>query len=449
MDLELAVVNGDVVFPWGVRSGLNIGMAEGKIVRLTSEPIDAQRVLDATGQFVFPGFIDTHTHIGFAGIDDEIATETKGAVVGGITTCLIYYRQLEVYGENLKSFIQQGAASAYVDFGVHLGMLIDDHLAQVREINRELGISSFKMYTCYKDGELAPFGVRGEDDGFMVDAFRILAEIPNSVVNVHSENDDVYLRRLQTLKAGKVSGTPLQQWSWTRPPFGEAEAISRVAMFARLANARVFIPHVGSQAALEACVKARSEGTKLHFETCPHYLLLNAEGEGHVQYAKVNPPVREESDRLAMLQALREGIVDTVGTDHATIPLDGKVGKSVWSARPGFPGLDTMVPALMDLVTSGVLAPEALARATDRSARLFSLTNKGRIEVGLDADLTICDPHVTRKIVAEELASWSDLSVFEGMSMTGWPSFTILRGRVVAEAGNLVGEHSGRYVERR
>ena len=449
MELEIAVVNGDVVFPWGVRQGINIGIAQGKIVHLTSEPISAHRMIDARGKFVFPGFIDTHTHIGFAGIEDEIATETRGAIVGGVTTCLIYYRQLEPYGENLRDFIRRGAASAFVDFGVHLGMLIDDHLAHVRDLNRELGISSFKMYTCYKDGELAPFGVRGEDDGFMVDAFRVLAEIPNSVVNVHSENDDVYLRRLQTLKAGKVSGTPLQQWSWTRPPFGEAEAISRVAMFARLANARVFIPHVGSQAALDACVKARAEGTKLHFETCPHYLLLNAEGEGHVQYAKVNPPVREESDRLAMLQALRDGVVDTIGTDHATIPLDGKVGQSIWGARPGFPGLDTMVPSLIHLVTSGALAPEDLARATDRSARLFNLSNKGRIEVGLDADLTICDPHVKRTVTADELPSWSDLSVLEGMSLTGWPSCTILRGRVVAESGEVVGESSGEYVERR
>lgn len=448
MQAEIAINHGDVVFPWGVRSDVSIAVSAGTTVGIAADPYEADQIIDATGQLVFPGFIDTHTHIGFSGSNAELATETAGAAAGGITTCLIYYRQLARYGEDLRSFIAQGERLSSVDFGVHLGILTDDHLEQVEELSSELGITSFKMYTCYKDGELAQFGVRGEDDGFILDALTLLATIPGAVVNVHSENDDIYGRRLRALKAGRVSGSVLRQWSWARPPFGEAEAIARVAFLARLAGATVFIPHVGSSAALDACREAQAAGTKLHLETCPHYLLLDADGEGQVQYAKVNPPVREAGDRLAIQQALKSGGIDTVGTDHAAVPLAGKQGKSAWEARPGFPGVDTMVPALLHLVSSGILTPESLASATERSAKLFGLTSKGRIEVGLDADFTICDLGASREVAAAAFPSCSDLSVYEGMRLTGWPSWTILRGAVVARNGEITRPQSGRYLKR-
>ena len=259
MPADLAINHGDVVFAWGVQRDVSVAVSDGLIAGISAVPFDAEQVIDARGQLVFPGFIDTHTHIGFSGSATEFATETAGAAAGGITTCLIYYRQLERYGGDLRGFIAQGERESSVDFGVHLGMLTDEHLGQVQGLVDEFAITSFKMYTCYKDGELEQFGVRGEDDGFILDALTLLARIPGSVVNVHSENDDIYARRLRELKAGKIGGSLLRQWSWARPPFGEAEAIARVSLLARQAGATVFIPHVGSAAALDACRQARAD----------------------------------------------------------------------------------------------------------------------------------------------------------------------------------------------
>ncbi len=444
---DLTIEGGRIVTPHGVYEA-NLGIEAGKIATVSSHALRAQESLDATGKLVLPGMIDTHMHIGFHSEDTEFLTETRGAVVGGITTAMIYYRRLTPYGEDLAAFIERGRRQSYVDFGVHLGILTDEHMRAASDLARQFGITSFKMYTCYKDKELEPFGVRGEDDGFMLDAFSRLAEIPGAVVNVHSENNDIYERRAAALRRGEAVGTPLEQWSWARPPLGEVEAVERVALFAREAGAAVFIPHVGSLRALEACRSAQALGTNLRVETCPHYLLLSTSSPGSAQYAKVNPPVRSERDRQAMVEALARGQCDTVGTDHAAIFRDGKADLEVWRQRPGFPGVDVLLPALMELVHRGDLPLERVAALPANAARIFGLRGKGRLEVGCDADIVVVDPARSRRVEAATLASASDLSVYEGMTLTGWPTATLVRGRLTALAGEVVSEQSGAYLRR-
>jgi dihydropyrimidinase len=445
--LDLAIEGGRVVTPGGVRE-MNVGVAGGRIATLSTQGLAARTSLDASGLLVLPGMIDTHMHIGFHSDETEVATETAGAAVGGITTALIYYRRLTPYGDDLEEFIERGRRQSVVDFAVHLGILTDEHMHAARSLSERFGITSFKMYTCYKDKELEAFGVRGEDDGFMLDAMSVLARIPGAVVNVHSENNDIYEHRAKALRRGEVPGTPLEQWSWTRPPIGEAEAVQRVALLAREAGAELFIPHVGSKAALDACRAARAAGTNLHVESCPHYLLLDAAMPGPVQYAKVNPPVRAASDRSVMVGAVARGEVDTIGTDHAAIFLEGKANRPVADARPGFPGVDVMLPALMELVHRGDLPLERLAELPARSAAIFGLRGKGRLEVGYDADLVLVDPARARTVRAAELRSASDLSVYEGMTLTGWPTATLVRGQVVARDGEVVRADNGAYVRR-
>jgi dihydroorotase (multifunctional complex type) len=447
MQYDVSIIGGKVVFPDGVQE-VNIGIQGGRIAAIASGDLDARTVVRAHGKLVLPGFIDPHVHIGFADEQNEFRTETSGAAVGGVTTVMVYYRRLQPYGADLEDFISLGASQAHVDFGLHLGMLLDEHLEEAQNLSDRFGITSFKMYTAYKDKELQGNGVRGEDDGYIVDAMEVLAKIPGAVVNVHCENDDIYMRRLQVLKGQGRSGHPLALWSWARPPIGEAEAIQRVAMFARNAGTTVYIPHVGSRMALEAVRLARQLGTHIHFETCPHYFLLHDAMEGHARYAKVNPPVRSDADRQEILAALRSGECDTVGTDHATIFLEGKQGKEVWQQRPGFPGVDLVLRSLLELVHRRELPAEALAQYPQKTARIFGLRDKGRIAVGADADIVLVDPDAARTIAAQDLASSSDLSVYEGMTFHGLPPLTMLRGQPVAQDGRLVGGAQGQYLRR-
>lgn len=444
---DVTVEAGQLVTPDGVFEA-NLGITEGRIAAISSNALSARRKIDAAGRLVLPGMIDTHMHIGFHSDETEFATETRGAALGGITTAMIYYRRLTPYGDDLEAFIAQGRRQSHVDFALHLGILTDDHLRAAPDLSGRFGITSFKMYTCYKDKELETFGVRGEDDGFMLDAMAGLAKIPSAVVNVHSENNDIFERRALALRRGEVTGTPLEQWSWTRPPLGEAEAIQRVALLARETDAVVHIPHVGSRRALEACRAARQAGTRLYVETCPHYLLLHTGAAGDAQLAKVNPPVRSEEDRQAIVEALARGEFDTVGTDHAAIFRAGKVGHGIAQARPGFPGVDVLVPALMELVHRGDLRLERLAELPNRAARIFGLSTKGRLNIGYDADLVIVDPDLERPVRAKDLASASDLSVYEGMTLTGWPTATLVRGSLVAQEGEVVPGAKGAYLRR-
>lgn len=447
MPYDLSIIGGKVVFPTGVQEA-NIGIRDGKIAAISSDALEARTVVKADDRLVMPGFIDPHVHIGFADEEHEFGTESSGAAVGGVTTMMVYYRRLEPYGDDLAQFIALGESQTHVDFGVHLGMLLDEHLDESQSLSDRFGITSFKMYTAYKDKELQGSGVRGEDDGFIVDAMQILRRIPGAVVNVHCENDDIYMRRLRVLKGQGRPGHPLEVWSWARPPIGEAEAIQRVALFARAAGTEVYIPHVGSREALEAVRVARSLGTNIHFETCPHYLLLHDAMEGNARYAKVNPPVRSDADRHEMIQALRSGECDTVGTDHATIFLEGKQGKEVWQARPGFPGVDVVLRSLLELVHRREIPVETLAKLPERTAEIFGLRDKGRIAIGYDADIVLVDPGASRTIVAKDLASSSDLSVYEGMNLHGLPTMTMVRGQVVAQDGHVVDGVQGRYLRR-
>src|SRR5262249_16063889 len=150
------------------------------------------------GLHLLPGFIDTHVHLNFLaeaeGADtsvDEFRSETGAAVLAGVTTALVYYRRLEPYGDDLVRFVAHGERSSYVDFGIHLGILMDAHLDSLGKVSREFGILSFKMYTCYKDEELRRFGVAGEDDGFILDVLERVASIPDAQVHVHAENEEI------------------------------------------------------------------------------------------------------------------------------------------------------------------------------------------------------------------------------------------------------------------
>ena len=449
-----------MVFPWGVEELRTVDVNAGKIVGLGNrEEGPARRVVDASGLHLLPGFIDTHVHLNFLaelqGVEpgvDEFRSETRAAVLSGVTTMLVYYRRLEPYGDDLRRFIEQGERSSYIDFALHLGILIESHLDRLEELSRDFGILSFKMYTCYKDDELRRFGVAGEDDGFMLAVLERVARLPGAHAHIHAENEDIVRRATaEVTKHEHEFANPTAAWSAARPPIAEAEAIRRTSFLAQHAGCRLLIPHLSGGAALDQVRQARQQGARgsLLTETCPQYLLLCSEDPPLGTRGKINPPIRDREDTAQLIDALSAGEIDVVGTDHGTTTRAGKDGLSVIDARPGFPGMATVLPALMTLVQQQRIGLETVARLAQRSAEIFRLPTKGLIAAGNDADLVLLDPQLGRVVRADELGSASDFSVFEGRELFGWPQMTIVHGRVVAERSELIDAvPGGKYLRR-
>lgn len=449
----MVVRNGAIVGADGAIENGWLLVRDGRIAAVGSgdEPAEASsaEAIDAGGRPVLPGLIDTHFHVGFHDPERDFETETRSAALGGVTTVCRYYRHLGSYETSVAEEIALGERTSHVDFAFHLGLLTDEQLAGVDRWISELGIRSFKMYTCYKDDQGAALGIRGQDDGFLLDAFRRLAAAGNVVANVHCENQEIVDRETR-----RRSGTPsaagrdLADWSAARPPIAEAEAIRRVAFLAREAGAELFIPHVSSDAALHAIVGARSEGTTVHGETCPHYLALDADAPAGV-LAKINPPIRPRGEAHELWASVADRTIDVVGTDHGTVMRAAKVPGDPWRSAPGFAGVGTLLRVLLDGVAAGRIELRTIARLQAAAADIFRLGRKGRLEPGCDADFVIVDPDREETVDAAALGSASDFSVFDGMRLRGVPLLTVLRGRVIAREGSpIAGPGTGRYIAR-
>jgi dihydropyrimidinase len=176
-----------------------------------------------------------------------------------------------------------------------------------------------------------------------------------------------------------------------------------------------------------------------YVETCPHYLTHTVDFDKLI--GKVVPPLRSKSDLQSMWSALRNGIVDTVGTDHVASRLEMKMGEGdIWTALAGFPGMATMLPVLLDHgVNQDRISIERVAELTSyNAARIFGMyPRKGTIQLGSDADLTTVDLDLEKKVTPELLQSFSDYTIYDGLKMKGWPVMTIVRGKVVMEDGQV------------
>lgn len=441
---DLRIDGGMVVGPTGELTSQAIGVVNGHIAAIGElQDTAARRVLNADGALVLPGLIDTHVHLGFTDEDREWASETRLAAIGGVTTPLIYYRNVGDYRTRLPRFLERGSSNSHVDFGVHLGVLNDQHLAILGHLIDHFGIRSIKMYTTYKDGSLARFGVVGQDDGFILDVMKLAALRGDFVVNIHCENDDI-VKRGQAFWADDVAD-PASRWAAMRPPIAEVEAIHRIGLFARETGARVHLPHVSSRRAIQAAISERQFGAKISIESCPQYLLPREASEGGA-LAKVNPPVRPDEDGEDLWRAFRNGDLDTLGTDHACWCRADKTAPTIDAVSPGFPGLGTLLPLMMDSVSRGLITLADLIRVNARAAKVFDLPRHGLVLPGCRADLVLVDLAARRTVEPELLGGLSDFSPWEGRTLTGWPVMTILRGEVIADHGEIVHEPHGRYV---
>ena len=447
---DLLITNASAVIPKVGIVETNIMIEEGKIKALTSSAneISASIKVDVKGKYVLPGAIDPHVHYGvYTPINEAARTESRSAAVGGVTTMIRMLRLYESY-RNVTRQLDASKKNHYIDYSIHASILRPEQLNEITYL-KELGINSLKIYMnlgadlnhIYMDLEPDSRGIRDHEvnmtDELMVGIVNEGSKA-HSTVLVHAENPTMCSVHMREAKKKGAMG--LKAWSDSRPRSSEAESVVKISELGRNFGANLYFAHIGSTAALDAILAQRQKGrSNYYIETCPHYLTHTVDF-GKVT-AKVVPPLRSKSDLQSMWSALRNGLVDTIGTDHVANRLEMKTGKGdIWSALAGFPGIATMLPVLLSHgVNQDRITIEKVAEVTSyNTARIFGMyPKKGTIEPGSDADLTIVDLDIEKKVTPDLLQSFSDYTIYDGHKLKGWPVMTIVRGSIVMEEGQV------------
>ena len=412
----------------------------------------AERVIDASGKYVLPGIVDPHNH---PVNTDRMDSFSVSAAFGGITTVIPFVQNLRSRGvpgttaDTIRSFIEEGEATSCLDFGVHAILVGDDDVdSQVPELIG-MGVISFKMFMTYpRRGMMMP-------DDKMLRAMALATE-DGGIAMVHAENGYCIDYLVDTFTAqGKT--TP-EFYAESQPRILEVEAATRAATYASVTGCPLYIVHLSAREVVDVMARFKGDGLRLYGETCPQYLALtNQVVLDHGPLGKVGPPIRERPDNEAMWSGLAGHVIDTVGSDFCGYneaqkyaggqttggivdrhDLDDKI--SIFDASFGGNWAEQMLPVVyQDGVNGGRITLTRLVQVMcENPAKIFGLyPKKGALRTGSDADIVLFDPTLSHTLSAEAQHCESDFTMFEGKEVLGKPVFSMQRGRVVIEDGEL------------
>lgn len=436
--MDLLLVNGTVVSPEGsVKAG--IAVREGKIAAITAPGemfnAQAQRVIDASDLHILPGCIEAHCHFRDPGhtYKEDFICGSMAAAAGGITTVLEMANNKPLIDgpEELREKIRLTAGRSFVDYCFH-GLVTQRSIGHL-DAMIAAGARGFKAMM-----SISAMGTPTVDDGDLLRAFRELRET-DTVLTVHAENTSIVKAEQKRLQdAGRMDWRAHME---SRPVISEVEAISRAILLAEETGSRVHIAHIAAARSVAVIRAAKQRGVRVTAETGPHNLVLtDADYERLGPAMFMNPPIRTQVDQDALWEGVRDGTIDMISTDHAPQSEEEKFGgNSVWKSISGLCGVETSVPVILTLINKGKLTLERYVAITSRNqARHFNIyPRKGAIQVGSDADFTLVDIRKTGVIEKQKLKSKTKVTAFDGFRYTGAPVYTIIRGNVVMEDGQV------------
>jgi len=465
-------------------------LVEGEVVTLIGLELDAagHEVVDCDGMYLMPGGVDVHTHLElpFGGTvsNDDFDTGHRALAFGGSTSHIDFVVQ-PIGGslhDGLETWRAKSAHLAQVDYGFHMAItdLRDEVMEEIPSLVDE-GITSLKLFMAYKN-------VFQIDDTTLFRAMQVAAQ-QGMIVMVHAENGDVEAELTPRLLAeGKVE--PKYHAS-SRPPEIEGEATNRAVVMAGLAGCPLYVVHVTTRAAVEAIQRGRALGYPVMGESCTQYFFLTVDDHLAMpgfEGAKFicSPPIRSDADQGVLWQAIRDGSLQHVSTDHCNFWYQGGVGPwQEWAAahdngewvdyeaqdpsyrRPGkelglgnfakipngMPGLEERMMVMWEHgVNSGRISPTRFVELMcSNPAKIFGMyPKKGTIAVGSDADIAIWDPNEEHVLSVETTHMRTDYIVYEGMPIRGRPRQVWLRGRKIVDGETWLGRNGdGRFIARR
>ena len=426
--------NGTIVNQDGIHAA-DIGIRDGRIAALGSlSPDTADAITDCTGLHILPGVIDTQVHFREPGLEqkEDLASGSLSAVMGGVTGVfeMPNTNPLTVTRAAFEDKIARASGRMHCDFAFFIGGT-HENVAELPELERLPGCAGVKVFMGSSTGSL----LVADDDGVGA----ILRTISRRAA-FHSEDE----YRLEERKPLRIPGDPRSHPVW-RDPEAALRSTKRLVALAHRHGKRIHVLHVSTAEEMVFLADHKDVAT---VEVTPHHLTLDETAYDRLgTFVQMNPPVRDKAHRAGIWAGVQNGVVDVLGSDHAPHTIEEKQ-KPYPNSPSGMTGVQTLLPIMLDHVNAGKLSLERFVDLSSAGpARIFNIARKGRIATGYDADLTIVDLKRRETITNGWVASKAGWTPYDGVTVTGWPVGTILRGKTVMWQGELLTAAAGRPIE--
>jgi len=416
-----------------VEAGLAIN--EGRILKIAKETNlpPASTKMNLKGHITLPGLIDPHVHLRNQQLayKEDFFSGTAAAAAGGVTLTIDMPNNKPVTMDSISLRERMKLAERRAVVNVAFYSAFPQQLDEIPSIVRE-GAVAFKLYMSEKIG-----GLDINDDKLLLQAFNKVAKMGVPVA-VHAEDRKILeTKRKEMEKAGRKD---MEAYLMAHPPEAEEQAIRRIVQLAKKCGVQVHFCHVSSAVGLNAFLKAKKAGLPVTCEVTPHHLLLSFEHlKRYGTLALADPPLRTAEDVAALWNALKQGSIDAIASDHAPHTLEEKEVESVWDAKPGIAGLETTLPLLLTQMNEGRLTMADLVRLTsEKPAEIFNLKTRGGLEEGNWADIVVVDINRKYKIDSSNFYSKAKYSPFDGWRVKGKPIKTFVNGQLIMDEGDVI-----------